>query len=102
MGALREGGSRMTNALDLSKYKKAIEKAIPEIPVENGAITLEAIWLETALPEDLILEILTSNNLALPANVERIITRSGQVLLERKSAVSHQQSAISDPLKAES
>lgn len=92
----------MTDTFDISKYKKAIEKAIPEIPVENGAITLEAIWLETALPEDLILEILTSNSLALPTNVERIITRSGQVLLERKSAVSHQQSATGDPLKAES
>ncbi len=85
----------MTDTFDVGKYKKAIEKAIPEIPVENGAITLEAIWLETALPEDLILEILTSNNLALPANVERIITRSGQVLLERKSAVSHKRSAES-------
>jgi hypothetical protein len=74
----------MTDTFDLSKYKKAIEKAIPEIPVENGAITLEAIWLETALPEDLILEIVTDDDLALPANVERIITRSGQVLLERK------------------
>lgn len=91
----------MAETLDLSKYKKAIEKAIPEIPVENGAITLEAIWLETALPEDLIIEILTGNALMLPANVERIVTRSGQVLLDRKSAVSHQQSAFSNPLKAE-
>ncbi len=74
----------MMEALDLSKYKKAIEKALPEIPVENGAITLEAIWLETALPEDLILEVLLSNELTLPPNVERIITRGGQVLLERK------------------
>ena len=74
----------MTDALDLSKYKKAIEKAVPEIPVENGAITLEAIWLETALPEDLIIEILTMNELVLPPNVERVLTRNGQVLLERK------------------
>ena len=74
----------MTDTLDLSKYKKAIEKAVPEIPVENGAITLEAIWLETSLPEDLIIEILSGNELVLPANVERVITRGGQVLLERK------------------
>lgn len=74
----------MREGLDLSKYKRAIEKALPEILVENGAITLEAIWLETALPEDLILEVLRSDDLALPANVERIITRSGRVLLERK------------------
>jgi hypothetical protein len=85
----------MTDTLDLGKYKRAIEKAIPEIPVENGAITLEAIWLETALPEDLILEVLGNNELTLPPNVERIITRSGQVLLERTSALSHR-------LKAES
>jgi len=70
--------------MDLSKYKKAIEKALPEIPVENGEITLEAIWLETALPEDLIVEIITSNELALPPNVERIVTQSGKVLIERK------------------
>ncbi|OGF52769.1 MAG: hypothetical protein A2Z21_00245 [Candidatus Fraserbacteria bacterium RBG_16_55_9] len=74
----------MAETLELGKYKKAIEKAIPEIPVENGAITLEAIWLETALPEDLIIEVLTGNDIALPANVERVVTRSGQVLLERK------------------
>ena len=74
----------MTDALDLSKYKKAIEKAVPDIPVENGAITLEAIWLETALPEDLIIEILTMNELVLPANVERVLTYNGQVLLDRK------------------
>jgi hypothetical protein len=79
----------MTDTLDLGKYKRAIEKAIPEIPVENGAITLEAIWLETALPEDLILEVLGNNELTLPPNVERIITRSGRVLLERTSALSH-------------
>jgi len=74
----------MKDGFDLGKYKKAIEKALPEIPVENGAITLEAIWLETALPEDLILEILRSDELELPPNVERIITRSGKVLFERK------------------
>lgn len=74
----------MKDGFDLGKYKKAIEKALPEIPVENGAITLEAIWLETALPEDLILEILKSNELELPPNVERIITRSGKVLYERQ------------------
>jgi hypothetical protein len=73
----------MAEGLDLSKYKKAIEKALPEIPVENGAITLEAIWLETALPEDLLIEIITSNELVLPPNVERIVTQSGRVLLER-------------------
>lgn len=78
-----EGGSGMAEGLDLSKYKKAIEKALPEIPVENGAITLEAIWLETALPEDLLIEIITSNELVLPPNVERIVTQSGRVLLER-------------------
>jgi len=74
----------MKDGFDLSKYKRAIEKALPEIPVENGAITLEAIWLETALPEDLILEILGGDELELPPNVERIITRSGKVLYERK------------------
>lgn len=70
--------------LDLTKYARAIEKALPEIPVENGAVRLEAIWLETALPEDIIVEILREHELELPANVERIVAEDGQVLRERR------------------
>lgn len=75
---------RNTHEFDADKYVKAIEKALPELPVENGAIKFEAIWLETALPEDLILEIVKGHDLQFPPNVERIVTSSGQVLRERE------------------
>jgi hypothetical protein len=73
----------MENGFDLEKYKKAIEKTLTEIPVENGGVTLEAIWLETAIPEDILLEVVQNGELELPVYVERIVTRGGQVLFER-------------------
>ena len=71
---------------DADKYKRAIEKALAEIPVENGAVTLEALWLETAIPQDIIVEIVQNGGLELPPYVEKIVTRDGQVLWERSSA----------------
>ncbi|GEM_PF-3346635 len=69
--------------LDLAKYKRAIEKALPEIPAENGVITLEALWLETAIPEDVIREVLANGGVELPPYVDKIVTRRGEVLYER-------------------
>jgi hypothetical protein len=68
------------------KYKQAIEQAIVELPVEDGTVSLESIWLETSLPQDLILEVLKEGQLNLPLNVERIVTRSGKTLLSRDVA----------------
>jgi len=70
--------------LDLDKYVKAVERVLPELPVENGNIRFEALWLETALPEDLLLEILDNYELELPSNVEQIISDRGQVLHKRR------------------
>lgn len=70
--------------LELDKYVKAIERALPQLPVENGKIRFETLWLETALPEDLLLEILGNHELELPANVEQIISNRGDVLHERR------------------
>ncbi len=69
---------------EIEKYKKAIEKTMAEIPVENGTILLENLWLEITLPEDLMIEILTRDDIALPSNVERVITKDGRILAERK------------------
>ncbi len=69
--------------LELEKYKRAIEKTLPEIPAENGVITLEALWLETAIPEDVIREVLQNGGLELPPYVDKIATRRGEVLYER-------------------
>ncbi len=81
---------------DADKYKRAIEKALAEIPVENGAVTLEALWLETAIPQDIIIEIVRNGGLELPPYVEKIATRDGQVLWERSSAEPQAQSANGD------
>ena len=71
--------------LDLDKYVKAVERALPELPVENGRIRFDKLWLETALPEDLLMEILENEELALPSNVDQIISNRGQVLHERRA-----------------
>lgn len=53
-------------------YKRAIEKALPLLPVRNGMIHIRDIWLETSLPMDLIEEIVQSKDLKLPENVKGI------------------------------
>ncbi|NIT80071.1 MAG: hypothetical protein GWO44_25025 [Thermoplasmata archaeon] len=54
------------------RYREAIERVLPELPVENGTITIDSIWVETSLPRDLIIEIVKEGGLALPLNVEQI------------------------------
>lgn len=75
-----------------SKYRRAIEKALAEIPVENGSIHINSIWLETSLPKDLIAEIIKDkhNELKFPANVERIVMEDGTVCQLTSSQVGNQ------------
>lgn len=54
-------------------YRKAIEKAIPEIPVKDGVIDLNSIWVETSLPKDLIKEIIENGEIKFPKNIKKII-----------------------------
>jgi len=61
--------------VDYDAYRRAIERVLPELPVENGAIDVDSIWVETSLPRDLIVEIVRSGKLQLPPNVERIVVR---------------------------
>jgi len=61
--------------VDHDAYRRAIERVLPELPVENGAIDVDSIWVETSLPRDLIIEIIRSGKLQLPSNVERIVMR---------------------------
>jgi len=56
----------------MENYKRAIEKALPLLPVKNGMIDIRDIWLETSLPTDLIKEIVQSDDLKLPENVKGI------------------------------
>lgn len=55
------------------RYREAIERVLPLLPVENGTISIDAIWVETSLPRDLIVEIVNEGGIALPPNVERIV-----------------------------
>jgi len=59
-----------------SRYKRAVEAAISRLPVKNGVVDIDSIWVETSLPYDLIQEILSRGDLVLPENVERINMKS--------------------------
>jgi hypothetical protein len=55
------------------RYREAIERVLPDLPVENGTISVTSIWVETSLPRDLIIEIVKEGRLRLPPTVERIV-----------------------------
>jgi hypothetical protein len=55
------------------RYREAIERVLPLLPVENGRISVNSIWMETSLPRDLIIEIVKEGGLTLPPNVERVV-----------------------------
>ncbi len=54
-------------------YKKAIEETLLEIPVKDGSVDLNSIWVETSLPKDLIREIIESGQIKFPKNVKKVI-----------------------------
>ena len=59
-----------------ANYKLAIEKAITHLPIKNGVINIDSIWVETSIPYEILNEILRENDLALPDNVDRINVKS--------------------------
>jgi hypothetical protein len=63
------------NAMTL-RYKAAVERAIPHLPVKNGVVDIDSIWVETSLPFDLLRDLLKRPDLELPENVDRINTKS--------------------------
>ena len=60
----------------LARYKQAVERAMPHIPVKNGVVEIDSLWVETSIPYTLLQEILARNDLILPENVQRINTIS--------------------------
>ncbi|MCD6136235.1 hypothetical protein J7J63_05940 [Candidatus Bipolaricaulota bacterium] len=72
--------STITEALSdeemLARYKLAVERAIPHVPVKNGVVEIDSIWVETSIPYTLLREILARDDLVLPENVQRINTTS--------------------------
>ena len=57
-------------------YKQAIEKALSRLPVKNGVINIDSIWVETSIPYEILNVLLRSEDLVLPDNVERINMKS--------------------------
>jgi len=62
------------------RYKEAIERVIARVPVKNGVVDIDSIWIETSLPYTILEEILRRDDLKLPEKVERInlTSRVGQ------------------------
>ncbi|MDD4902929.1 MAG: hypothetical protein PHV11_00670 [Candidatus Bipolaricaulis sp.] len=60
----------------LASYKVAVERALPRIPVKNGVVDIDSIWVETSIPFDILESILRREDLTLPPNVERIHLKS--------------------------
>ena len=58
------------------RYKTAVERAIPHLPVKNGVVDIDSIWIETSLPLGLLRELLKRPDLELPENVDRVNTKS--------------------------
>ena len=59
-----------------ASYKQAIERAISHLPVKNGVITIDSIWIETCIPYEILNEVLRRSDLVLPDNVDRINLKS--------------------------
>jgi hypothetical protein len=60
----------------LLRYKDAVERAIPHLPVKNGVVDIDSIWVETSLPLALLRSLLQRSDLKLPENVERVNLKS--------------------------
>ncbi len=68
-----------------ASYKQAVERALQHLPVKNGVINIDAIWVETSLPYDILVRILRQENLVLPDNVERINLKSNVKSQEKQT-----------------
>jgi len=60
----------------LATYKLALERVIARLPVKNGVVDIDSIWIETSIPYDILRTILQRDDLVLPENVERINLKS--------------------------
>ncbi len=54
------------------RYCQALEKAFERVPVRGGVVSIEDLWIETAIPMDLIAELLESDGVKIPPFVERV------------------------------
>ena len=59
-----------------ASYKQAVERAIAHLPVKNGVINIDSLWIETTIPYGILNELLRRDDLELPDNVDRINLKS--------------------------
>ncbi|MBC7220451.1 hypothetical protein H5T55_03080 [Candidatus Bipolaricaulota bacterium] len=61
---------------DLSRlmdgYRRAIERALQRVPVRNGIVSLRDLWIETALPMELIADLLQADGIQIPPHIVRV------------------------------
>ncbi|HEU68673.1 MAG TPA: hypothetical protein ENN53_05630 [Candidatus Acetothermia bacterium] len=61
---------------DLSRlvdgYRRAIERALECVPVRNGVVSLRDLWIETALPMELIADLLQADGIQIPPHIVRV------------------------------
>ncbi len=76
MSGMQNHATGAPNLLDekemLLRYKDAVERAIPHLPVKNGVVDIDSIWVETSIPIAILRDLLKRSDLKLPENVERI------------------------------
>ncbi|MBN1858089.1 hypothetical protein JW848_02665 [Candidatus Bipolaricaulota bacterium] len=68
------------------RYKKTVEQAIARVPVKNGVVDIDSIWIEASIPYELLRKILARGDLELPGNVERINSISRARMGERSGS----------------
>lgn len=82
----------------LARYKLAVERAMPHVPVKNGVVEIDSLWVETSIPYTLLLEILARNDLILPENVQRINTtsrvRTGEQRGKKRKPTRHKKNKV--------
>lgn len=70
--------------MDKEKYLRGVERALLEIAKrELKEVDISEIWIETALPKDLIRELLADPSLNVPATIETI--KDGREILWKRS-----------------
>lgn len=71
--------------MDVEKYVRAIEKSLTQMVLrEMSSVDVSEIWIDTSIPVDLIVEILKTQQLKIPQELQAI-TNAGKVIWARKT-----------------
>lgn len=71
--------------MDIEKYARAIEKCLVQmVQREMSVVDVSEIWIDTSIPEDLIIEIIKTSQLNIPLEVQTI-TNAGKIIWARKT-----------------